>query len=395
MSIINKIISLSNEYEDYVLNIRRRIHENPELSFKEYETSKLVISELKKIGLDVTGDIAGTGILASLKGKREGKVLLIRGDMDALPIEEEVDLKFKSKNKGVMHACGHDVHTANLLGLAKILAQLKDEIRGTVKFIFQPGEEKGGGGRKMIEEGILLKPKVDMALALHIMPIKAGDILLSKGNITASSDGFTIKIFGRASHTSRPQDGVDAINIAGSVISSLNTIISKNIDPRDSVTFSIGKIQGGTYNNIVPDYVELKGMIRSLDREARDIVIEKIKSVSEGIATTFGGSCEVEIREGYPSVVNNSELTDILRTSFKENLKVLSDGISDSVEVINHRPLLTADDFGYISQEIPSVYYMVGTGDYAAGHSPNFYVDEKYIKLCTRTMALAAWELLK
>lgn len=395
MTILDRIISLSNEYEDYVLNLRRRIHENPELSFKEYGTSKLVISELEKLGLDITKEIVGTGVLGILRGKKKGKVLLIRADMDALPIEEENNLEFKSKNKGIMHACGHDVHTANLLGVAKILTELRQDFDGTIKFMFQPGEEKGGGGRKMLKEDILLNPNVDAALALHIMPVNQGEILLSNGNITAYSDGFTLKIFGEAAHTSKPQDGVDAINIAGNIIVSLNSIISKNIDPRDAATFSLGKIKGGNSNNIVSDYVELSGMIRSTTEESRDIIRRKLETISKGIAKTFGGRCEFELREGYPSIVNDTRLAEKIREGFERDIEKLGENFNGGIKVLNHKPLLTADDFGYISQRIPSTYYMIGTGDFAPGHSPKFYVDEKYIKLCTRTMAYAAMEYFK
>ncbi len=402
MSILDKIIKLSNKYEEHVINLRRKIHQNPELSFDEYGTRELIINELEKLGIEYERGIAGTGILATLYGKEEGKVLLLRAEMDALPIEEDIEIDFKSVNKGVMHACGHDVHIANLLGVAKILSDLKEEFNGTIKFMFQPGEEKGGGGRKMIAEGILQNPKVDAAIALHIMPIRQGEILISNSNITAYSDGFTIKVYGKSAHTSKPQDGVDAINIAGNIIVSLNSIISKHLDPRDAATFSIGKIKGGTSNNIVPDYVELSGMIRATTKESRNIIRGKSESISKGIANTFGGDCSFEIREGYPSIFNDEVLTEFIRNSFRTNYLEMIKDIDEKIYkendinkyIINHKPLLTADDFGYISNIVPSTYYMVGTGDFAPGHSPKFFVDEKYIKLCTRTMALAALEYL-
>lgn len=402
MSILDKIIKLSNKYEEHVINLRRKIHQNPELSFDEYGTRELIINELEKLGIEYERGIAGTGILATLYGKEEGKVLLLRAEMDALPIEEDIEIDFKSVNKGVMHACGHDVHIANLLGVAKILSDLKEEFNGTIKFMFQPGEEKGGGGRKMIVEGILQNPKVDAAIALHIMPIRQGEILISNSNITAYSDGFTIKVYGKSAHTSKPQDGVDAINIAGNIIVSLNSIISKHLDPRDAATFSIGKIQGGTSNNIVPDYVELSGMIRATTKESRNIIRGKSESISKGIANTFGGDCSFEIREGYPSIFNDEVLTEFIRNSFRTNYLEMIKDIDEKIYkendinkyIINHKPLLTADDFGYISNIVPSTYYMVGTGDFAPGHSSKFFVDERYIKLCTRTMALAALEYL-
>jgi amidohydrolase len=234
------------------------------------------------------------------------------------------------------------------------------------------------------------------------MPVRQGEILISNDNITAYSDGFTIKVYGKNAHTSKPQDGVDAINIAGNIIVALNSIISKDLDPRDAATFSIGKIQGGTSNNIVPDYVELSGMIRATTKESRDIIREKLESISKGIANTFGGDCNLEIREGYPSIFNDEDLTEFIRNGFRTNYLEMIKDIDEKIYkesdinkyIINHKSLLTADDFGYISKIVPSTYYMVGTGDFAPGHSPKFFVDEKYIKLCTRTMTLAALEYL-
>lgn len=398
--LLDKVLSLSDKYEDYILDIRRRIHQNPELSFNEYETGKLVMTELEKMGINAVGGIAGTGVMAELKGGEEGKVILLRADMDALPIEEKVEWEFKSNNPGIMHACGHDVHTANLLGVAKILTELESDLKGTVKFMFQPGEEKGGGCRKMIDEGLLDK-EIHGALALHIMPIEKGKILISNNNITAYSDGFTIKVYGKSAHTYKPEDGIDSINIASHIVVALNSIISKKLNPQEIATFSIGKFHGGNSNNVLADYVELSGMIRAINREWRDRIREEIKNISTGIAASFGGSASIEIREGYPSVINNVNLTNRIRNLFKINYGEMTRDIHESQlgyvaedYVVNHSPLLVSDDFGYISQRIPSTYYMVGTGTYAPGHNPNFFVDEGYIKLCTRTMTLAALDLL-
>lgn len=255
---LKKIISLTNQNEDYILDKRRSIHQNPELSFQEENTSKLVIRELYNLGLEVEEGIAGTGIVATLQGKGEGKTVLLRAEMDALPISEEADVFFKSSKPGVMHACGHDVHTANLLGVAKILASLKEEFDGTVKFMFQPGEEKGGGCKKMLEDKVLERHPVDMAMALHIMPIKAGEILISAGNITAYSDGFLIEVYGKSAHSSRPEEGIDAINIAAHIVVGLNSIISRKIDPRDTATLSVGTVEGGSSKFFVDEkYIKL------------------------------------------------------------------------------------------------------------------------------------------
>lgn len=400
MKNLDKIIELSNKYEQYVISLRRELHRYPELAFNEFKTSQLIIQELEKLGIEMKTGIAGTGVMGIIKGNGDGKTILIRADMDALPIEEELDVSYRSENKGIMHACGHDVHTGNLLGAARILYELREEFAGTIKLLFQPGEERGGGAKKSIAEGIL--DDVDSAIGMHIMPIKEGQILLSQGNITAYSDGFTIKIIGKEAHTSKPNEGVDAINIAGHVIVALNSIRSKLMDPNMLSTFSIGKISGGTANNIVPNYVELRGMIRSITSDARELVIEKLNSISKGISESFGGECIVEVRSGYPSIYNDDNLTKCLRNTFKDNLIYLSEDISNEIShenidkyVIEHKPLFTADDFGFIASKVPSVYYMVGTGNYAPAHSSKFFVDEDYIKLCTRTMVLAALKALE
>ena len=403
MDLVNKVIELSNKYEKQIIQIRRQIHQNPELAFKEYKTSKLVIDELSKLGIETKTNIAETGVLGVIHGKKKGKVLLIRADMDALPINESRDIQFKSEIENVMHACGHDVHTANLIGVAKILNNIKDNFNGTVKLLFQPGEERGGGAKKMINEGILEDPEVDYALALHIMPIKKGEILIKKGVVTAASDGFEIKVYGKSAHTSKPKEGIDAINIASHIVVAMNSIISKNIDPFQVATLSIGKIKGGTANNIVPDYAQLNGMIRSLSSEARATIIKRIEELAIGIAKSFGGDAEFILRPGYPSILNDSNLTTKVIQNFNDNYRSIIKDIDGSIyrEDINEyiitdsKPLMNAEDFGFIASKVRSTYFMIGTGDYGPQHSPDFYVDEKYIKLCTRTMALAALEILK
>lgn len=398
---ISKILELSNKYETEIIANRRRIHENPELSFKEYETSAFVKSELKKYGIKFQENIAGTGVVGIIEGKNNGKVLLLRADMDALPLKEETDLEFKSKNEGVMHACGHDVHTANLLGVAKILNELKNEFSGTVKIVFQPAEESGGGGRKMVEDGILENPLVDAAIALHIMPDEEGFITISDKNITSYSDSFTLDVKGVKAHTSKPQEGIDAINIAANIVVALNSILSKNIDPFEVGTFSIGKINGGTAINIVSDNVVLQGMIRTTSKKVREIIKSKIEEISKGIAKTYGGECDFKFREGYPSVYNDQELTRIIKDKFIDNysdlIKDIDPSKADRKDLINldRKTVLGAEDFGFFAQKVPSCYYMVGTGQYAPAHNSNFFVNENYIKLCTRTMVLAALEYLK
>ena len=321
--------------------------------------------------------------------------------MDALPINEETDLEFKSKNEGIMHACGHDVHTSNLLGVARILSELKDEFEGTVKFVVQPAEESGGGGREMVEEGVLENPRVDAAIALHIMPNEEGLIKISDKNITSYSDGFILEVKGLKAHTSRPQEGVDAINIAANIVVGLNSILSKNIDPFEVGTFSIGMIEGGKAANIVADNVILSGMIRTTSHEGRSIIKGKIEEISKGIAKAYGGGCDFEFKEGYPSVYNDVELTSGIRDLFTENYSDLVKDIDPEKakrkDLINAQgaTMLGAEDFGFFAQKVPSCFYVVGTGDFAPSHNSKFFVNEDYIKLCTRTMVLAALNYLK
>lgn len=238
--------------------------------------------------------------------------------MDALPLQEEAPVDYISKNPGVMHACGHDFHTANLLGVAMILNEMKNDFSGTVKFVFQPAEENGGGGRSMVNEGVLENPKIDAAMALHVMPELEGTISLGYGASSAYSDGFTLKIHGKKAHTSKPQDGVDAILIAGHIIVSLQSILTRNIDPFAISTFSLGKISGGSAPNIVPDYVEINGMMRNLDKTARQTLIENIEKISKSIAESMDGSLEFLFKEGYPSVVNDTEMVDLVNNSARE-----------------------------------------------------------------------------
>lgn len=400
---IEQILDLTNQQEDYILSVRRKIHQHPEVSFKEYETSRLIAQELKTLGVEVREKIAGTGILGIIDGRKKGRTVLIRAEMDALPVREETELPFKSQVAGVMHACGHDVHSANLLGIARILCEIREELAGRVLLMFQPGEERGGGCKKMLEEGFLDGFEVDAALAMHIMPLPKGTVLLSPQNITAYSDGFALQVQGKSAHTSKPQDGIDAIHIAGQIIVALNSITAKDLDPRDAATLSIGTIHGGQSKNIVADAVELGGMIRSTTREDRNRIRTRIQEIAQGTAKTFGGSCRIELTEGYPSVYNDEKLTEKVKDRFTQNYLACIQEIAPAIYreedarayVIDHKPMLTADDFGYLSGRIPSVYFMVGTGDQAPGHSSKFFVEEAYIKLCTRMMLTALFALLE
>lgn len=397
--ITDEIVKLSNELEEHTIQIRRKIHNNPELSFQENKTSELVISELKRIGIPYTLSPVKPGIIATIDSGKAGKLLMLRADMDALPIQEDTGLPFASSTPNVMHACGHDVHTSNLISVAEILQRTKKDWNGRVKLVFQPGEENGGGGRRMIENG-LMDELPDACFALHVMPFDRGVITLGTGAVTSYSDGFYINIKGVAAHSSTPQKGVNAINIAAAIINSLNTVLTSNVSPLDSSTMNIGVIKGGHAPNVIADSVELNGMMRNETPEARAVMLERIQKIVEGTAQTLGGSGQVRFRTGYAATYNDPGLAKFAENVFTSNKESLYRGIIDGTDVPGNwlktgkQFSLSAEDFGFYAQKAPSCFIWVGTGGESTNHSPKFTVEERYIKLCTRAMALFSLEYL-
>lgn len=372
--VLDEIDKLKNKYLDKVISVRRNIHENPELGFCEFKTSELIVKELKEIGINDIERIADTGVVANIKSKNKGKTLAIRAEMDALPINEETNLDFKSKTKNVMHACGHDVHTANLLGVAYILNELKDEFNGNVKLIFQPAEETLAGAKKMIEEGVLENPKVDAIFGLHSVPEDVGYISYGYGIRTATTEFFEIIIKGKSSHSARPQDGVDAILIGANIISKVNMIVSK-LDPFENATVTIGQASGGVASNIISEDFKIKGMIRTTKESTKDIIKEKIKSIVKCEVECLSVSGEVIFNSGYPSVINEKSFTDDFYNITKDYISLKDD---KSIELVHKRePILAAEDFGFYSKEIPACYISVGGGNFAPQHNKKFMVDEK------------------
>lgn len=406
-----------HKYIHKAIALRREIHANPEIAYEESDTQELVLRELESLGYEIQRDVAKTGVIALLKGTKsaghrgrksaseEGEArrcVLLRAEMDALPIDEEGSCPYKSVKKNLMHACGHDFHTANLLGVAMVLASMREHFSGSFKLIFQPAEEGGGGGRMMVEEGALKEPKVHAALAMHVYPDPLGKVRLVKGGIiTAFSDRFTLRIHGKKAHTSLPYEGVDAIMISAQIITALQGIMSHNIDPFAIATFSLGTIKGGAAANIVPDFVEIKGMIRSLDKVARDTLIERIKDISNGVAKSLQGSCEFIFKDGYPPVVNDEFITAKVREAFVEykdylaTTKLLADkAIAQSISFYaNPTPLLGAEDFGFIANEVPSCFFFVGSGEGAPLHNSYFSIDDE--RLMPITMSLMSYSALR
>lgn len=400
MDLIQRALELVDRLEGHTLENRHAIHCNPELSFKEFETSALVRRELERMGIPYELSPVEPGVIATIDSGRPGKLLMLRADMDALPIQEDTGLPFASRNEGVMHACGHDVHTANLLAVAEVLWNTRDAWDGRVRLVFQPGEENGGGGRQMIEHG-LMDELPDACFALHVRPDMPGTIVLGTGPMTAFSDGFWVDIHGEAAHSSTPERGVDAIQIAAATITNLNLITAKNVDPLESSTLNVGVVHGGSAPNIVADSVELVGMIRNATPEARDVMFKRIEEVSTSTAAVMGGTADVRFRIGYAAVINDARLAAFATDVFTGHEGDLFAGLTpdgrapEGWMLTGDQCSLGAEDFGFYAQKAPSCLIWVGTGgDSPTNHSPHFTVEEPYVKFCTRAMTLFALEYL-
>lgn len=376
------IDALINSHWERIVDLRRKIHENPELSTQEKNTQELVISILNELGIQVKKSTVGYGVTGLLEGGKEGPTILLRADMDALPIEEKTGLGFSSKVPGVMHACGHDIHTATLLGTAMVLNEIKAEIPGRVKFCFQPAEENNplGGARDMIKEGVLENPKVDAAYAMHVWNgLEVGQVSLKEGPMMSRSDRFKITVKGKSAHASAPHEGIDAIYIASQVVNSLQSVISRRIDPQESVVITIGSIIGEGRYNILCKEVELEGTLRLFNESIRDNVIKEIRRILRGIEISTGSEINFVDTPGYPVTENDSELT-------KRAIERLRDSLGDENIIIAKRPKSAGEDFGFYAKEVPSVFLWAGIDSpdnegKRVLHSPNFCPDEGVMKV--------------
>ena len=364
-----------------VINWRRDIHANPELSQHEQRTSELAAQVLEDLGLEVTRNVGGFGVVGLLKGKNPGKTIALRADMDALPLNEETGLPYASQNQGVMHACGHDTHTAMLMGTACVLSEMRDKLNGNVKFIFQPAEELNpiGGAPGMIKDGVLENPHVDAMLALHVWPLyETGKIIMKAGPQMGASDRIFLTINGQTAHGSAPDQGIDAIVIAANVITGLQSIVSRSISPLDSAVITIGTIQGGYRYNVIPDSVKLEGTVRTLREATQSRMPELITRTAKGIAESLGGSCEVKYVKGYPPMINNPELVNLVSESVKKTQADL---------ILVEQPELGAEDFAFFARERPAVMALLGcrpanidVKDFAMLHNTKFCPDENCFK---------------
>lgn len=394
MQRVIELDELIKKHIDQVISIRRDIHEHPELGMQEFRTSKLVAKELDQLGLEVETGIGKLGVVGLLKGSEEGKTLLLRADMDALPLDELTDLPFKSKTPEVMHACGHDVHTATLLGAAKVLTELREDIKGNIKFVFQPAEEMNptGGARYMIEDGVLENPKVDAALALHVWNLPVGKIGIKPGPIMAQSDRIFITIKGTAAHGSQPQNGVDAVVAAGHIVTALQTVVSRNVDPMESAVISIGTIHGGNRYNVIADTVRMEGTVRIFDPKLADLMPRRIKSIVENICTALGASCEFEYVRGYSLTVNDENFTKEVVSSFR-------DTFGEENIVVADKPASGGEDFSEFTKRVPSVFFWLGmvsdiNKDKCTIHNPNLLVDEDAIPVGIKALVSASLDYL-
>jgi amidohydrolase len=382
--------------EAEIIKTRRFLHMNPELSNQEEETSNLIASRLLSLGLEVKKGIAKTGVTGLLRGGEQGLTIGLRADMDALPIQELTDLPYKSLNPGIMHACGHDIHMSIALGTAMVMSALKDRINGNIKFIFQPAEEgvpsEDAGAKVMIQEGVLDNPPVLAILGLHVWPENLGKVFFSPGPIMASSDWFRITIQGKSSHGARPHEGVDAITLASHAIVSIQSIVSRTVDPTDPAVVTIGKINGGTKANIIAEEVVIEGTIRTLSETNRKKIPRLIKDVAHGITQSFGANSVFQYREGSPPLYNHPDLASILtptlfRVLGKNNVRQL-------------KPQMVAEDFSFFCQKIPGFYFFLGvkspeSPSTAPLHSPYFNPDEQSIPFGIKIMCHLLFDCLE
>lgn len=390
--IAERIRQLASAYAAETIAIRRHLHAHPELSYKEFETSKYVQHILKELGIPFTL-MAGTGVVGLIRGKDpESRIVALRADMDALPIHEENEVPYRSKFDGIMHACGHDVHTSCLLGAARILQETRDEWRGTVKLIFQPGEEKNPGGASiMIREGVLANPEPSLIVGLHVHPqLETGKLSFRSGKVMASADEIYITVSGKGGHAAAPHQTTDVILVASHIVVALQQVVSRNSDPFSPSVLTISSFQGGYTTNVIPHEVKLMGTFRAMDETWRFRAHELIRKQAEAVALGMGASIDLKIDVGYPNVYNDEQLYIIAKDKAALFLG------EDRVEETELR--MGAEDFGYYSQKIPGCFFRLGTGNISKGirsgvHTPTFDIDENAIQYGVSMMALFGAEL--
>ena len=392
--ICDRIKRLAEAQHAACVGWRREIHEHPELSYQEFETAAYIRKVLESNGFESILTLGETGVLTVIEGKSSGKTIMLRADIDALAIPEETNLAFKSRNGGVMHACGHDAHTAMLLSASKILKDIRDEWTGTIKILFQPAEEiSPGGALKMIGAGVLESPKVAEAIGQHVMPrLPVGKVGIRAGRFMASSDDFTITIHGKGGHAAMPENLIDPVLIAGHLIVALQQVVSRHSNPKTPSVLSIGKVEAAGTFNVVPDTVVMKGTFRTVDTEWREKALEKLEKLTKELSAAMGAKATVEFRRGYPFLQNNESLTFDMKSSIAQYV--------GQENVVDEEIWMAAEDFAYYSHQVPSVFYLLGVRNEHKGitsglHTPTFTVDEDALRLGSGLMAWIAFQRLQ
>ena len=391
---IQKIDVLAKKNLEKIRAIRRELHKYPELGFQEFKTAQLIKKELDILGIPYQDEVAKTGVVALIKGAKPGKTVLLRADMDALPINEETECEYKSLTPGVMHACGHDGHVAGLLGTAMILNELKENISGNIKLVFQPAEEGPGGAKPMINEGILENPKVDAAYACHLWPnYPAGKILFKDGNLMAHPTGFDIEINGVGGHGSTPEKTIDPVIIGCQAIINFQNIISRNISAMQPAVLSCCSIKAGEAGNVIPDKLAIKGTIRTFDENLTTDILNKMDSILKGLCNAYGASYNFIIERMYPTLKNDSNLFSFTKSS-------LINVVGEDNVVLMNEPLMGSEDFSYISNEVPSNFFFIGTKDNQEEietllHHPRLKWDDKHLEISSKALAQVAYDYLE
>jgi len=385
-----------------LIKIRRDFHMNPELGGSENRTMNKICEYLDSWGIEYQKCASKTGVIAIVRGMNKNKTdetspclcVGVRADIDALPINEETNIEFKSVNDGVMHACGHDAHTTIALGTAKIIKSMESQLDGNVKFFFQPAEETTGGAERMINEGCLKNPDVDYVLGLHVDPsLKTGSVSLKYGKMMASSDEITIKAIGKSTHGAHPHEGIDPLIIASNLILSLQTLVSRNLSALNSAVFTLGSIHGGTRGNIIPDEVEMTGILRTLDQETRDFMKRRIGEIVENVPKASGGEGKLFIRESYKALINNDEAVNAVRETAEKLLG------KENV-VINLFPNMGTEDFSYFAEHSKACFFNLGCKNEEIDavypiHSSKFKLDESCLKIGVKLQVENVLKLLK
>lgn len=384
--------SLDLPWESDIVALRRDFHAHPELGFQEERTARIVAERLRALGLDVREGVGRTGVVGLLHGAKPGPCVLVRADMDALPIEEQNGWEWKSTRRGTMHACGHDAHTAIGLSVARVLAGRREELAGSVKFMFQPAEEGLGGAGVMVRDGVLEDPRPDFALALHVWtPLEKGVLGVSSGPVMAATDEFRARIIGRGGHGAMPEQTTDAVLMAAHVVTALQSIVARNLKPLDAGVVTVGKMEAGTAFNIIPGEAHLEGTTRSFSPAVRDLLRARCREIIEGVPRAFGGRGEFQFLPGFPATVNEASVVEKLLPAFER--------VAGTSNVQPFEPTLGAEDFSLVLQQVPGCYFFVGARDEECGaiyphHHPQFNIHESALELGTRAMIAAVEALL-